>query len=160
MKCRKILTGLCAAIVLLVNCSTMTAFAEESTSTSVATATDENVRAAGLIMAYSLRISSGTKKIYISATTDGYDTMAKIGFKDIVIQRSSNGTSGWTDAVSLGDQLATDSLYHYLDQYAVSVSGGYYYRVVLTHYAKEQGWFFPSSQSITNYSNVVWVSAS
>ncbi len=111
-------------------------------------------------MAYSLRISSGTNKVYISATTDGYDTMAKIGFKDIVIQRSSNGTSGWTDAVSLSDQLVTDSLYHYLDQYVVSVSGGYYYRVVLTHYAKEQGWFFPSSQSITNYSNVVWVPAS
>ncbi len=45
----------------------------------------------------------------------------------------------------------------FLDKYAVTVQGGYYYRVTLTHYAKEQTWFFPDEQSVTNTSSYVWV---
>ncbi len=86
--------------------------------------------------------------------------MEKIGFKDITVQRSTNGSTNWNDEVSISDKIITDALYHSLDHYSVSVTGGYYYRIMLTHYAKEKGWFFPSSQSITNYSNVVWVPAS
>jgi hypothetical protein len=80
----------------LQNCISLPVFAEETTMP-VAVTTDENVRATGLIMTYTLYITAGVKKIYISATATGYDTMAKIGFKSIKIQRSSNGSSGWTD---------------------------------------------------------------
>ena len=156
MKNGRILAIVCACCMMFANCISLPVFAEETTMP-VAVTTDENVRATGLIMTYTLYSTAGVKKIYISATTTGYDTMAKIGFKSIKSQLSSNGSSGWTDEKNLSDQLVTDSMYHHLDQYTVSVAGGYYYRVVLTHYAKEQGWFFPSSQSITNYSNVVWV---
>lgn len=157
MKHKRLLTFMCAFSMLLANGSALTAFAEETTVPETTNVVDENVRAAGLIMSYTLSASSGVKTLYISATTNGYDTMAKIGFTNIKIQRSANGTSGWTDEKTLSDQIATSSVYHILDCYSVSVTGGYYYRVVLDHYAKEQGWFFPSSQSVTNYSNVIWV---
>ena len=84
--------------------------------------------------------------------------MAKIGFKNIVVQHSVNGTSGWSDEVPRDDDLAANTFRHSKVNEPITVSGGYYYRIVLDHYAKETGWFFPGSQSITNYSNVVWVS--
>ncbi len=146
--------------MVLVAFNSTTTFAEETTVAETTTTTDENVMATGLIMSFTLSASASTKKLSINATTYGTDTMAKIGFKDIKIQRSSNRTSGWTDEKTIADQIATNSIYHYLSQYSVSVAGGYYYRVVLTHYAKETGWLFPGSQSITNYSVAVWVPAS
>jgi hypothetical protein len=84
--------------------------------------------------------------------------MAEIGFKNIKIQRSSNGTSGWTDEDTRYPDIITNANYHEKNNESVPVVGGYYYRVVLDHYAKETGWWFPGSQSITGYSNVVWVS--
>jgi hemerythrin superfamily protein len=84
--------------------------------------------------------------------------MAYVGFKGISIQRSTDGVSGWTVEKSLCDDLAQNTYIHQKVNESVSVTGGYYYRVVLDHYAKETGWFFPSQESITNYSNVVWVS--
>ncbi len=85
--------------------------------------------------------------------------MAKIGFTNISVQRSYSGSSGWTTEFSLDDDTAKNTDTHYKSNEYHSVMGGYYYRVKLDHYAKEKGWFFPGSQSITNYSNVVWVPA-
>jgi hypothetical protein len=112
----------------------------------------------GLITSMSLSITSTTKAVKIYAETIGKATMAEIGFKNIKIQHSSNGTSGWTDEVPCSDDTIQNAYRHSKNGEKVNVTGGYYYRVVLDHYAKETGWFFPSSESIGNTSNVVWVS--
>ncbi len=155
MKHKKLLSIFMAVSILVVNYSAMSVSADETTT--VQTTTSDNVKSEGLILSATLSITAATKKVRINAKTFGTDTMAKIGFKNIEIQRSSNGSTGWTKELDLNDDVANNTNYHYKDNEGHSVSGGYYYRVKLDHYAKETGWFFPSSQSITNYSNVVWV---
>jgi len=112
--------------------------------------------AAGLISGYSLGCSAGTKTIKITARTVGYEEMSKIGFTNIKIQRSTNLVN-WTTEKTISDKIAENATTHTLDKYAVSVEGGYYYRITLTHYAKEQTWFFPDEQSVTNTSSYVWI---
>lgn len=109
---------------------------------------------AGLISRYSLSVTSSNGKLCLSGYTLSNSKMKSIGFKNIVIQRSSDGVN-WEKEKSLSDILKSDYEY-YLDNYSVSVQGGYYYRVTLTHYAKESG-LFGSSQSVNNTSNSVWI---
>lgn len=111
--------------------------------------------ATGLISGNSLSCSVGSKTVYINATTKSASSMEKIGFKDIKIQRSSDGVN-WTTEKNVGDLLKQSTSSYGLQNYAVSVKGGYYYRVTLTHYAKESG-LFGSSQSISNTSYNVWI---
>jgi hypothetical protein len=125
----------------------------------VAQPVNEVITSTGLISYYWLTITGGTKKIYITAATHATETMAKVGFTNISIQRSANGYSGWTEEVPLNDDYVMNTYYHEKNAELHSVTGGYYYRVVLDHYAKEKGLLFPESESITNYSNVVWVPA-
>lgn len=160
MKYKKILSFFCALMIMLICAFPCTAFADDFDPPVQTDVTDENVTSAGLIMSYSLSISAGTKKIFITATTSATDIMAKVGFTDISIQRSSNGLSGWTEEKPLSDDLANNTVFHSKSNEQRGVAGGYYYRVVLNHYAKETGWFFPSHESIKNYSNVVWVPTS
>ena len=47
---------------------------------------DEVIKSAGLINGFSLSITSGTKKIYVTAATHASYTMAKVGFTNISIQ--------------------------------------------------------------------------
>lgn len=112
--------------------------------------------AAGLISGYSLGCTKGTKVVYITATTFANEQMSEIGFTDIKIQRSSDRTN-WTTEKTVSDKIKEDSSNYLLDSYAVTVQGGYYYRVQLTHYAKEDTWWFPDEQSVTNTSSYVWV---
>lgn len=120
------------------------------------TSTDDQTRTAGLIYRYDIEISGTKQKIYINAITVSSDSMKSIGFKDISIEHSSDNIH-WSEEKSIGDLLKSDSYNYYLNDYSVSVKGGYYYRVTLTHYAKESG-LFGSSQSLNNTSNSVWVS--
>lgn len=112
--------------------------------------------AAGLISSHSLSCTAGTKTVYITARTVGTEEMSEIGFTDIKIERSSDRIN-WTTEKTISDKIAEDTVSHSLAKYSVSVQGGYYYRVTLTHYAKEQTWFFPDKQSVTNTSSYVWV---
>ena len=114
-------------------------------------------RTAGLISSYYLSISSGIKTLYINGETEASGNMKSIGYKDISIEYSSDGVN-WKKEKPIDDLLKSDSSSYYLNSYAVSVKGGYYYRVSLTHYAKESGWF-GSSQSVENISNSVWVNS-
>lgn len=116
----------------------------------------ENERAAGLIVSSVLSCSSGSKTVYINAEVYGSDVMAKIGFKNIEIQRSTNQSS-WTTEKTISDKISEDAIYKILSQYPVSVDGGYYYRIVLDNYAKENNWWFPETQTLTSTSNSVWV---
>ena len=110
----------------------------------------------GLIIGASISCSGGSKTIYLTAQTIGSEKMSKIGLKNISIERSSDNKS-WSEEKSISDMLNESSVTHTLDKYAISVSGGYYYRISCTHYAKEKG-LFGSSQSVDNVSNSVWVS--
>ena len=74
--------------------------------------------------------------------------MSKIGGKDITIQRWVNGE--WVDVCST-DMLIEDRSFYSGSYYSpTNLPTGYYYRAIITHYAKEQGWFFPASQSFYN----------
>lgn len=57
----------------------------------------------------------------------------------------------------MSDKIKEDATTYSLANYAVAVQGGYYYRVQLTHYAKEDTWWFPDEQSVTNTSSYVWI---
>ncbi len=109
-----------------------------------------------LITTHTLSCSGSIKAVKITSKTYASSTMAKIGFKDIVIQRSSDEVN-WSDEVDVGDMLKSSASTYSLANYSVPVEGGYYYRVSLTHYAKERG-LFGKSQSVENVSNSVWVS--
>lgn len=116
---------------------------------------NNQVHTAGLISNTKLNISSSNKTIYINGTTASNTSMKSIGYKDISIEYSSDGVN-WHREIPVFDLVKSDSSSYYLNNYAVSVKGGYYYHVSLTHYAKESGWF-GSSQSVDNTSNSVWV---
>lgn len=112
--------------------------------------------AAGLISGVSLICTQGTKTVYITAATYANERMSEIGFTDIKIQRSSDRTN-WTTEKTVSDKIKEDSMSYALNEYAVTVQGGYYYRIQLTHYAKEDTWWFPDEQTVTNTSSYVWV---
>ena len=129
----------------------------EISSTAVsATETNVSPLSEGLIESCFVYCSRGTKTLYLTAYTEGSEIMGKIGFKNIAVQRSSDNKS-WTTETNISDDIAEDVASHYIDNHAISVKGGYYYRVKLTHYAKEQTWFFPNSQSVDNTSSSVWI---
>jgi len=157
MNCKKMIVLILAQGLMLTNCTVMHVSATEMDFPTAPAAGDENIDSTGLIINYGLSISAGTKTVYITASTYGSDTMAKIGFKDIEVQYSANGYSGWTTELNLGNDYDTDTDYYQIYNEPHSVTGGYYYRVVLDHYAKETGFWFPGTESIPNTSNVVWV---
>lgn len=108
-----------------------------------------------IITNYSLSCSKAKKAVKITGKTSASTTMAEVGFKDIVVQRSSDNVN-WVDEVDVGKIVESSSSIGYLSDYSVSVTGGYYYRVKCKHYAKEKG-LFGGSQSVENTSNSVWV---
>lgn len=118
--------------------------------------TENSARTEGLIRTYSLSVSSSGKTLCINGSTASNNSMKSIGYKNVSVEYSSDGVN-WHEEKSIGNLLKSDSLSYYLNNYTVSVKGGYYYRVSCTHYAKEKG-LFGSSQSVDNTSNSVWIS--
>lgn len=117
----------------------------------------EEIEAEGLIFSYSLSISSGWKTVYITASTEGSEIMGEIGFTNIIVQYSTDHVN-WSQEKTVSNQVITDAQRHDLIDFGVPVNGGYYYRVTLKHYAKEDTWWFPDTQTINGTSNYVWVS--
>ena len=115
---------------------------------------DAIVYSAGLISSYSVSISKNGNTIYMSGSTSCFSSMQSVGFKDVVLQRSTDGIN-WSNYSNVGDILSSST-------YKCSVSNknlgtvpvGYKYRVICTHYAKETG-LFGKSESIANTSNIV-----
>ena len=92
-------------------------------------------KAIGLIEKCSVRCSSSAKGVLeITAKTQVSGKMNEVGFRNIVVQRSSDGRN-WHDEVTVGDKTAKNTKYYNLDGYTVNVQGGYYYRAVCVHYA-------------------------
>lgn len=116
-------------------------------------------KAIGLIEKCSVRCSSAGKgRLEISAKTQVSGKMNEVGFKNIVVQRSSDGRN-WQDEVTVGDRTAKNTKYYNLDGYTVDVQGGYYYRVVCVHYAN--GALYGESEVFTqtaeNTASGVWI---
>lgn len=143
-----------AAICLF---SPVSALAEDAAMQNTASASENTGTAkdAYLITDHRLNCYNDSSKVYITSTTIGSDVMAEIGIIDIQVQRSANGVSGWTTCVSEFDLIESNASACHIYDYGVSVTSGYYYRVVVTHYAKETGWFFPKSQSVNQTSGVM-----
>ena len=129
---------------------------KETTAVNAVSTGEVEPLAAGLISTHLLSCTSGTKTVYITAKTTANEQMSEIGFIDIKIQRSSDRTN-WTTEKTLSDKIKEDASTYSLTDYAVTVQGGYYYRVQLTHYAKEDTWWFPDEQTVTSTSSYVWV---
>lgn len=117
--------------------------------------TENLARAAGLITRCDLRLSTSNNYLYINGITQTNGSMKSIGYKDISIEYSSDNVH-WSEEKPIDDLLKSDSSSYYLNNYSMSVKGGYYYRVPLICYAKECG-LVGSSQSVSNTSNSVWV---
>ena len=118
-------------------------------------------KAIGLIEKCSVRCSSSAKGILeITAKTQVSGKMNEVGFRNIVIQRSSDGRN-WQDEVTVGDKTARNTKYYNLDGYTVNVQGGYYYRAVCVHYANGvlRGESEVRTQTAENTSSEVWVEA-
>ncbi|MBQ6943503.1 MAG: hypothetical protein IJN43_04150 [Ruminococcus sp.] len=118
---------------------------------------DAVILSTGLITSRSLSVSNSSGQLCINGYTQASETMKSIGFTDIQIERSSNGTSGWTAVQYPDDVLASNTNTCSFNNYKVSVVKGYYYRVTCTHYAKESGFWFPKSESITATSNSIYL---
>lgn len=128
---------------------------EDNSANTLSTENAVSVYAAGLISTCALSCSGGSKSICINATVYGTDTMAKIGFKNIRIQKLSNNK--WEKEKNIDDQISKDISYKVLSNYSESVAGGYYYRVVIDNYAKENTWWFPKTQTVESISNTIWI---
>lgn len=126
------------------------------TDTEQSVLTENQERTAGLIKSAYLSITSSSKSVCLTGSTKSNLKMKSIGYKDIIIEYSSDKTNWYTEK-NIGDLLKSDCTSYNLNSYSVSVKGGYYYRVTCTHYAKESG-LTGSSQSVGNTSNSVWVS--
>ena len=153
MKLKGILAGILSSALIVaplnVNATSLDYYEIEETSQDID-------RATGLISEYSLYFVGNTGTAYITARTVGNGIMSEIGLKNIEIQRSSDCIN-WNTEVT--DNLTnTNSSIHDISNYGYSVTGGYYYRVVLNHYAKENTWWNPAIQSINHTSNIVWIS--
>ena len=145
---------LTAAVCMLVPVS---AFAEKAAVPSGQTQEPEMPRDVGLISDYSLSVSNDSDTVYITAQTISNRTMAEIGEINIEVQRSANGVNGWSAYATVPKQTNYNSGSHYLSSYGVDVASGYYYRVKLTHYAEEDAWFWPETQSINRTSGIMRV---
>ncbi len=114
------------------------------------------------IFAYSLSTycisisASGYKTLCIDAITKATEEAQSIGIKNVTIERSPNGRDNWAAEKGLGDMLASNTNLYSLEDYSVSVDGGYFYRVTCTHYAKAKG-LLGSSESEYNVSNIIWI---
>lgn len=115
---------------------------------------EDNERTEGLLSRYYLTADKSGGDLLISGYSKSSSSMASIGFTDISIQRSYNGTS-WTEEKTINDILINNSSNCTLSGYPVDVLGGYYYRVCVNHYADNGS---GTTQTISNTSNSVWIS--
>lgn len=144
------------AIAGMLTCSSSTISINTNAENIIESQEDENI-AVHSIDEHNLSIySSGYKTLCIDALTRSNTEAQSIGLKNLTVEHSSNGRDGWSPEKNLGDMLTSGTNNYRLEDYSVSVNGGYFYRVTCTHYAKEKG-LFGSSQSEYNVSNIIWI---
>lgn len=115
--------------------------------------------AIGLIEKCSLRCSSNEEGyLELTAKTQVSGKMNEVGFKNIVVQFSSDGEN-WYDEYTYGDYTGTNTKYHNLNGLRLKVRGGYYYRISCVHYANGRAYGDDTvrTQTAVNVSSAVWV---
>ncbi|MBO5319217.1 MAG: hypothetical protein J6B01_05350 [Ruminococcus sp.] len=148
-----VLSGLLLAVTPVQLCTNA---AENDNANTSAVNSEASVYTAGLITGSDLSCTAGSKTVYITATVYCNEIMSEIGFRNIKIQRSSDKQS-WTTEKTIPDQISEDTSQKKLLNYSVSVQGGYYYRIFLDNYAKENTWLSPEIQYSLALSRSVWV---
>ncbi|MBQ6169484.1 MAG: hypothetical protein IJK30_05965 [Ruminococcus sp.] len=111
-------------------------------------------RAIGLIEKCSIKctpVADGA--IEITAKTQVSGKISEVGFRNVVVQYSSDGQN-WSDEVSLGDLTNSNARYYSLDSRRVEVKGGGFYRVSVVHYAREGS---DRIQTVVQTSSSKWV---
>lgn len=111
---------------------------------------NNNSRASGLIVSYSLNIDKNGNNLIIAGFTFCTTAVVKSGYKEIVIQRRANSSQEWQDYVTYED-LYDDSSSYMLSK-SLTVATGYQYRATAIHYAKKNIF---STEKIDNVSNIV-----
>jgi hypothetical protein len=91
--------------------------------------------------------------LVLEGSTDGTEVLNKIGYQDIALQRFQNGA--WTNVKVWSTYKSNSSSYDY--EYTTSVTGGYDYRFVATHYGEEDWLIFSSVQTIYNETSYIYV---
>lgn len=142
------------SLTLCFLCLPISTYAVDISSENISIISEDNSeRATGLIDDRHLSIFSGSKCVNPDMITYGSATMSEIGFKSVRVQRSSDQVT-WSTEVNLNTIVTTNApSYSYYD--SISVEGGYYYRIILIHYAKD---YSGNTQVESNTSNSVWVS--
>lgn len=155
---KKILSTATLLVLLMTLSAPVNVFAEEEVAEIIPTDESAIVYSTGLIYSQdcSILTSGGTQVLYLTASVKSNNVLGEVGFTNIRIERTSDHKS-WTTEKTLPNIIAEDTTSNSLNRYPISVAGGYYYRVVLDFYAKEDTWWFPESQTISATSNSVWV---
>lgn len=109
-----------------------------------------------LIATYTLNAYYGYNTLMVDSSICAFEEMAKLGMIDIVVQHSSDKIN-WVDEVEVDDMINEDAYYFSIKGYGIPIISGYYYRIKVTLYAKEHGWFFPDTHKINVTSNSVWI---
>ena len=118
-------------------------------------------RAIGLIEKCSLRCTSPERGVLeITAKTQVAGKLDEVGFRNMVVQRSSDGKN-WSDELMLGDQIRRNVRNLSIDRQKVEVKGGGYYRLSVVHYASDTDRYSssPKTQAAINTSSPVWIEA-
>lgn len=112
----------------------------------------------GLISGVSLGMlrQPPTRNITISAGITTWGKVSQLGFRDVQVQRSSNGSS-WMVEANYGNYIRNDGAIHTISQ-PHTVVGNHFYRIQATYYARDYGWFFPTTQSIVHTTSYAWIS--
>lgn len=80
-------------------------------------------------------------------------TMAEIGCKEITFERWDGDE--WVEVYQT-ERIATNTFFTSGSVYSpTNLPAGYYYRATAIHYAKEQGWFFPSKDEFYNETSYI-----
>lgn len=126
---RKIIRCICLLLVFVITFSS-TVFATDT----------EDRRASSYFAATSVSLEkvSGGFKIWVDVTATG--TMDQLGAKTVIVQRSSDGSS-WSTVKTYTkeaypEMVRAGSAFHSFN-FAYTASAGYYYRAVVTFYAKK-----------------------
>lgn len=112
-------------------------------------------RTEGLIDSRHNSITNSNGNISLTAWTQATATMSSIGLTSIKVERSSNGIT-WVREKTMFDQLASNTNLYSVSGYSIYVTGGFYYRIRLNHYA-DNG--YGTTQTDSSTSNVVWIAS-
>lgn len=116
------------------------------------TLADNETRASGLIMIYSLSLSKTGTTLKLSGKTQCSEEVIKCGFKNLVVERRKTSSDSWEEYYDYGNVYVDGNIANLST--TLAVASGYQYRLSCKHYAKKS---LLSTQTVSNTSNSVTV---